>query len=74
MSKKDNKRGANKGQERKAIFRSKQAKKNSGRKSRHWNKRVGKGFKDGILGEEHFDFFEDWYRHISILCYTTIVK
>ena len=71
MGKKDHKKGAN-NEERKGMYKSKQAKKKSGRKNRHWKKRGGKEFTDGTLGEERFDFFEDWYRHISILCYTSI--
>ena len=72
MGKKDHKKGADKSEGRKAMFKSKQEKKKSGRKNRHWNKRIGKEFTDGTLGEEHFDFFENWYRHISILCYTIV--
>lgn len=58
MEKKDTKKGAKKN-ERKSIFKSKKSKQQTGRKNRQWNKKVGKGFTDGTLGEEHFDFFED---------------
>ena len=71
MGKKEHKNDA-KSEERKSMYKSKQAKKKTGRKNRQWNKRIGKEFTDGTLGEEHFDFFEDWYRHISILCYTIV--
>jgi|TARA_R100000008_G_scaffold85899_1_gene77075 hypothetical protein len=62
MSKKGNKGRKNKhysedGEGR--IFKNKTMKKKSSRKNRHWNKRVGKEFTDGTLGEDDFDFFEN---------------
>ena len=61
MPKKNRKNGKNKFNEdgEGRVFRSKTMKKKSSRKNRHWNKRVGKEFTDGTLGEDDFDFFEN---------------